>query len=73
MLNEDYTKALDSLVCAAGRCELNEDNADIYGCIGQMDILKKAVSNELNAYGMTYEQALEQNSASRVKDKHFFL
>lgn len=59
LLNEDYTKALDSLVCAAGRCELNEDSADVYGCLGQMEILKKTVSNELNTYGMAYEDALD--------------
>ena len=66
LLNEKYAEALDSLVCAAGRCELNEDNADIYGCIGQMDILKKAVTNELSVYGMTYEQALEMY---HIKDR----
>ena len=57
--NERYTEALDSLVCAAGRCELNEDSAEVYECLGQMEILRKAVSNALNEYEMTYEQALE--------------
>lgn len=66
LLNEDYTKALDSLICAAGRCELNEDSADVYGCLGQMEILKKTVSNELDTYGMTYEQALDMY---HIKDR----
>lgn len=56
---EKYVEALDSLICAAGRCELNEDSADVYGCLGQMEILKKKVDNELSKYDMTYEQALE--------------
>ena len=53
-------KAFDSLICAAGRCYINEDNADVYGCLGQLEILKKTVSNELEQkYSMTYEEAIE--------------
>lgn len=64
--NEDYEKAFDSLICAAGRCELNEDSAEVYECLGQMEILKKEVTNELRNYDMTYEQALEMY---HIKDR----
>ena len=53
-------KAFDSLICAAGRCYINEEDAEIFGCLGQLEILKKSVSNELEEkYNMTYEEALE--------------
>ncbi len=53
-------KAFDSLICAAGRCYINEENADVYGCLGQLEILKKTVSNELEQkYNMTYDEAIE--------------
>ena len=53
-------KTFDSLICAAGRCYINEADADVYGCLGQLEILKKTVSNELEQkYGMTYEEAIE--------------
>ena len=52
--------AFDSLICAAGRCYINEENADVYGCLGQLETLKRTVSNELEQkYGMTYEEAIE--------------
>ena len=55
---EDW--AFDSLICAAGRCYINEENADVYGCLGQLETLKRTVSNELEQkYGMTYEEAIE--------------
>ena len=57
---EKHQEALDSLVCAAGRCEVNADNALMYECEGQMEILKAEVSNKLfEHYGMTYEEAIE--------------
>ena len=53
-------KAFDSLICAAGRCDINEEDADVFGCLGQLEILKKSVSNELEEkYNMTYEEAIE--------------
>lgn len=61
--NEMPDKAFDSLICAAGRCKLNEAEADVYECLGQLEILKKNVSNELEQkYGMSYEEALEMYS-----------
>lgn len=57
---EVWDKAFDSLICAAGRCYINEENADVYGCLGQLEVLKRTVSNELEQkYGMTYEEAIE--------------
>ena len=53
-------KAFDSLICAAGRCYINEENADVYGCLGQLEVLKKSVSNELEQkYNTTYEEAIK--------------
>ena len=53
-------KAFDSLICAAGRCYANKEDAECYGCLGQLEILKKTVSNELEEkYHMTYEEAVE--------------
>ena len=61
--NDMPDKALDSLICAAGRCKLNEPEADVYECLGQLEILKKNVSNELEQkYGMSYEEALKMYS-----------
>lgn len=53
-------KAFDSLICAAGRCHINEADADVFGCLGQLEILRKTVSNELEQkYQMTYDEAIE--------------
>ncbi len=61
--NDMPDKAFDSLICAAGRCELNAAEADVFECLGQLEILKKNVSNELEQkYGMSYEEALEMYS-----------
>ncbi len=57
---EMQDKAFDSLICAAGRCYLNEADADVFGCLGQLEILKRTASNELEQrYQMTYEEAIE--------------
>lgn len=57
---EKVDLAFDSLICAAGRCYINEDNADVYGCLGQLETLKRTVSNELEQkYNMTYEEAIK--------------
>ena len=59
-------KAFDSLICAAGRCYVNEEDADVYGCLGQLEILKKSISNELQEkYSMTYEEAIEMYTIRR--------
>ena len=57
---EKHQEALDSLVCAAGRCIVNADNAQMYECEGQMQILQAEITNKLfTNYGMTFEEAVE--------------
>lgn len=64
--NDMVVEAFDSLICAAGRCDLNEENADVYGCLGQLEILKKTAINELESkYNMTYEEAIEMYGYSK--------
>ena len=70
---EKHQEALDSLVCAAGRCEVNADNAEVYECNGQMQILQAEVTNKLyECYGMTYEEAIEIYQ-SRSRDTYSVL
>ena len=53
-------KALDSLICAVGRCYINEEAADLYGCLGQLEILERTALNELEQkYNMTYDEVIE--------------
>ena len=53
-------KAFDSLICAAGRSYMNKEDAEDYGCLGQLELLKKTVTNELQEkYNMTYEEAID--------------
>ncbi len=59
-LMERHEQALDSLVCAAGRCKVNADNAEMYECQGQMQILQAEITNKLyEYYGMSFEEAME--------------
>ncbi|WP_443598281.1 hypothetical protein [Agathobacter sp.] len=53
------TMAADSLVCAAGRCALNADNAKEYGCETQLEQLKNIISDTLSSqYGLSYDDAI---------------
>ena len=53
------TMAADSLVCAAGRCAVNEDNAKEYGCEQQLEQLKTIISDTLSSqYGLSYDDAI---------------
>ena len=64
---EMMDKAFDSLICAAGRCELNKEDAEVYECAGQLETLRVTVANELSQkFGMTYEEAIEMYS---IKDR----
>ena len=52
--------ALDSLICAAGRCELQKENAAIYGCEEDLKHLKKEVKTALKKkFKMSMSEALE--------------
>lgn len=58
--NDRKAEALDSIICAAGRCEVNDDNTLLFDCAGEMEVLKNAIIVELKAqYDMTYEEAVE--------------
>ena len=53
------TMAADSLVCAAGRCAENADNAKEYGCETQLEQLKNIISDTLSSqYGLSYDDAI---------------
>ena len=53
------TMAADSLVCAAGRCAVNADNAKEYGCEKQLEQLKNIISDTLSSqYGLSYDDAI---------------
>lgn len=53
------TMAADSLVCAAGRCAVNADNAKEYGCELQLEQLKNVISDTLSSqYGLSYDDAI---------------
>ena len=52
--------ALDSLICAVGRCELQKENAAIYGCEEDLKRLKKNVKTALKKkFKMSMSEALE--------------
>jgi hypothetical protein len=56
----DELSALDSLICAAGRYDLNQENAASYGCVMELEDLGSRISNVLSEnYGMTMEEAVE--------------
>ena len=58
--NNEQIRALDSLICAAGRCEINIQSAKTYECLNYLEILQLKVENELrDQYGITYEEAVE--------------
>lgn len=53
------TMAADSLVCAAGRCDVNAENAKEYGCELQLEQLKNIISDTLSSqYALSYEDAI---------------
>ncbi len=53
------TMAADSLVCAAGRCDVNAENAKKYGCELQLEQLKNIISDTLSSqYGLSYDDAI---------------
>ena len=53
-------EALDSLVCAAGRCEVNRENAILCNAEEAINQLVEKITKELmEKYGITYEEAIE--------------
>lgn len=60
MKHERKTEALDSLISAAGRCALNEDNALASDCAGEMGLLLDRVTVELQEeFGLSFEEAAD--------------
>lgn len=62
-------EALDALICAAGRCELNADAAQDYDCVKELDGLHTCIEQTLaSQYNMSFDEALEiYNSGNRTK------
>lgn len=62
-------EALDALVCAAGRCELNADAAEENDCVKELEGLRACIEQSLSSeYGMSFDEALEiYNAGSRTK------
>ena len=62
-------EALDSLICTAGRCEVNRENAMLCNAEGLLDKFVEKVTNELlQKYGITYEEAIDiYNSFDRYE------
>ena len=61
--------ALDALVCAAGRYELNAEAAEEYDCVKELDALRDCIEQALSSeYNMSFDEALEiYNSGNRTK------
>ena len=61
--------ALDALICACGRCEINLANAKIYEFEPELEELKgKIVTTLLQQYDMTGEEALELYQSKTRKE-----
>ena len=60
MSHDRKAEALDSLISAAGRCELNEENTLTFDCVDEMQVMKNRIVKELeDGFSMTYERAIE--------------
>lgn len=69
-VNGYESMAIDSLVCAAGRCEINAENAAAYNCESELEALKNVISDTLTStYGMSYDEAIEIYSIDN-RDKY---
>lgn len=56
----DQVAALDALVCAAGRYDLNLEDARKFECEDKMEALAESIANELSdRYGMSMSEAIE--------------
>ncbi len=65
----DHTSALNALINAAGRCEINAEAAVTLECEGYLNTIKNKVTNELREqYGMTYEEAMEMYKIRKRDD-----
>ncbi len=68
---KEYAKedmALDSLVCAAGRVEVNEKAAEQLECTGELAALKGQIETSLQEYGMSYKEAVDMYGLRKRDD-----
>lgn len=54
-----YDMALDSLIRAIGKCEKYRPDAEVYGCVGELDKVENQAIGALSSFGISKEQALE--------------
>jgi hypothetical protein len=61
--------ALDSLICSAGRYDLNRESAIEYGCQKELDLLGGKIESALTeGYGMSMDEAIEMyNQRNRTE------
>lgn len=57
--NDKIDMALDSLICAAGRYKLNQENAGRWECTEELDQLKTQIEKALSEqFGMSFDEAV---------------
>jgi hypothetical protein len=54
-----YDMALDTLIRTVGRCDKYQEDAELYGCVSELENLKETASADLSAFGITEERAME--------------
>ena len=60
MKHDRKAEALDSLISAAGRIVVNEENTLTFDCADEMEVMKNRITKELrDGFEMTYEEAIE--------------
>ena len=60
MKHDRRAEALDSLISAAGRIVINEENTLTFDCVDEMEVMKNRITKELrDGFEMTYEEAIE--------------
>lgn len=58
--HDKKAEAIDALICAAGRCEVNSERAELFTCTDELSELKAEVTANLKEqFGMSYEEAIE--------------
>lgn len=63
-----YDMALDSLVRAVGRCEKYMSEAELYGCVNELEKLREQAVGALAGFGLTEEHALELYAIEERED-----
>ncbi len=67
--DEDYDMALDSLICAVGRYDINYSDAETYNCTVELNLIEQNVEETLSSqFAMTADQARELYATRSRKD-----